>query len=267
MSWTTEPHVSWSGAEVGASMANFHGRGRKSAPSWSVVKKTALREEGESPVFSVAEFLNEVRRIVVEFVVGRVLKKPEGEEASSGLDPLTAYYLLHRNDFGMGEAPAGACILYATACGTTDGKLASAFILKTGKTKTLPSTEDESEEDSGEAGDSGGKFRLLKWSERTHASLGVEGRAGRPVPVIDRIHRIMQLWAEGDRRKLDGYIASCSATVAGADFGRVIQALVELCGAESPKGEESTILQSISNYIQQSGGAQPARRFQQGSLL
>ena len=29
---------------------------------------------------------------------------------------VTTYYLLHRQDFGMEEAPAGAAILYAISC-------------------------------------------------------------------------------------------------------------------------------------------------------
>ena len=61
---------------------------------------------------SVSAFLREVRRFVVDFVVGRVLTAG-GEEVVSGLDDVTSYYLLHRYDFGLGAAPAGACILSA----------------------------------------------------------------------------------------------------------------------------------------------------------
>ena len=34
-----------------------------------------------------------------------------------------AYYLLHRHDFGMGEAPVGGCILYALSCNLSDSAL------------------------------------------------------------------------------------------------------------------------------------------------
>src|SRR5438094_333625 len=68
---------------------------------YPIVKKANAPGE----LLTVAEFLRHVRRMVVDFVVGRVLG---GEEA--GVDDPTAYYLLHRNDFGLEEAPAGAAI-------------------------------------------------------------------------------------------------------------------------------------------------------------
>ena len=71
-------------------------------------------------LMTVTEFLREVRRMVVDFVVGRVLTHNGGQEAVSGLDDLTTYYLLHRNDFGMDDAPVGACILYALSCNLSD---------------------------------------------------------------------------------------------------------------------------------------------------
>jgi putative DNA methylase len=49
--------------------------------------------------------------------------------AADRMDAPTAYYLLHRHDFGLEEAPAGACILYATACGLSDRDLESAWDL------------------------------------------------------------------------------------------------------------------------------------------
>ena len=50
---------------------------------------------------TVSEFLREVRRMVVDFVVGRVLTQDGGQESVTGLDDVTTYYLLHRHDFGM----------------------------------------------------------------------------------------------------------------------------------------------------------------------
>ena len=74
-------------------------------------------------LMTVSEFLREVRRMVVDFVVGRVLTTVGGQEAVSGLDDVTTYYLLHRNDFGMEDAPVGACILYALSCNLSDSAL------------------------------------------------------------------------------------------------------------------------------------------------
>ena len=75
-------------------------------------------------VVTVSEFLREVRRMVVDFVVGRVLTRG-GEETVTGLDDVTTYYLLHRNDFGMDDAPVGGCILYALSCNLSDSALAN----------------------------------------------------------------------------------------------------------------------------------------------
>ena len=49
--------------------------------------------------------------------------------AADRMDAPTVYYLLHRHDFGLDDAPAGACILYATACGLSDRDLESAWDL------------------------------------------------------------------------------------------------------------------------------------------
>jgi adenine-specific DNA methylase len=90
-----------------------------------VVKKA--NEPGQ--LMTISEFLRSVRRIVVDFVVGRVLSHNGDTEAVSGLDDVTTYYLLHRHDFGMEDAPAGACILYAVSCGLSDKDLADKYDL------------------------------------------------------------------------------------------------------------------------------------------
>src|SRR5208337_5247098 len=82
----------------------------------AVIKANSPTKE----LLSVKEFLDAVRRLVIEFVVGRVLHIESGIDR---LDSVTSYYLLHRNDFGFGKAPAGACILYAVSCGLSDHDL------------------------------------------------------------------------------------------------------------------------------------------------
>ena len=71
---------------------------------------------------AVAEFLRHVRRMVVGFVVSRLLN-PDGAPADE-LDDVTTYYLLHRNDFGLMPASGGASILYALSCNLSDSDLA-----------------------------------------------------------------------------------------------------------------------------------------------
>ena len=100
-------------------------------------------------LMTVSEFLREVRRMVVDFVVGRVLTAAGGQEAVSGLDDVTTYYLLHRNDFGMDDAPVGACILYALSCNLSD----SALVGQHASTTSGDEEEDEAAEDEGGTGD------------------------------------------------------------------------------------------------------------------
>ena len=94
-------------------------------PALEAYSKHPIVKKANAPgeTMSVGEFLSAVRRIVVEFVVGRVLSESAhiSSDASGGvaasLDDVTTYYLLHRHDFGMNDAPAGACI--CTPCRAT----------------------------------------------------------------------------------------------------------------------------------------------------
>ena len=80
---------------------------------------------------TVDEFLRRVRRMVVGFVVSRLLDEDEG--AVGQLDDPTTYYLLHRKDFGLAAAPAGACILYALSCNLSDADLVGRLDLLAGR--------------------------------------------------------------------------------------------------------------------------------------
>jgi hypothetical protein len=90
---------------------------------YPVVKKA----DEPSGQMTVSEFLRQVRRLVVDFVVGRVLTHGEATEMAASLDDVTTYYLLHRHDFGLDDAPIGACILYALSCNLSDSELADRF--------------------------------------------------------------------------------------------------------------------------------------------
>ena len=214
-------------------------------------------------MLTVSEFLREVRRMVVDFVVGRVLTADGDTDAASGLDDVTNYYLLHRGDFGLGEAPAGACILYALSCNLSDRDLSDrlAILSRPGQT-LLDELEDDDaarEEDGDESGGAGGKAKLLPWSQRKAKWLGHEGPGGRPVPLIDRAHRLMHLWRAGDEAPVNGYIDD-HGFGRHALFARLLQALIELAPAGS---EERAILESLSNHIAARAGLSRPR---QGAL-
>jgi len=75
--------------------------------------------------------------------------------------------------------------------------------------------------------------------------MGFESVGGREVPLIDRIHRLMHLWREGDVRKVDDYLDEY-ALRQNELFGRLIQSLIEL---SEQAGEERSLLESLSNHL------------------
>ena len=227
-----------------------------------VVKKA--NESGAQ--MTVSEFLCEVRRMVVDFVVGRALTGDEdgNVDAASGLDDVTTYYLLHRGDFALGEAPAGACILYALSCNLSDRDLSDRFdiLSRPGRTH-FDELGDDTGENNGDAGSGsggGGKAKLLPWTRRTAKWLGYEGPGGRPAPLIDQAHRLMHLWRTGEEAGVNGYIDD-NGLARHTLFARLMQALIELAPAGS---EERAILESLSNHIAARGGRVASR---QGQLV
>lgn len=243
---------------------------------YPVVKKA--NEPGQ--VLTVSEFLRQVRRIVVDFVVGRVLSHNGGETAG-GLDDVTTYYLLHRNDFGLADAPSGACILYAVSCGLSDTALAGQYdlLVRTGGRDEDEGEEVEADEAEGEVEEgSGSKVRLKAWHQRHrlagNAEEGPARRAARtaalmdplfpgmeapapksrPVPLIDQVHRLMHLWRAGNVVDVDEHLDGHGLRRHQL-FHQLLQALIELAPAGS---EERSLLESISNHVM--GQAPVARR-------
>ena len=202
-------------------------------------------------LMTVSAFLREVRRTVVDFVVGRVLTRDGGAEAVSGLDDATTYYLLHRHDFGMADAPVGACILYALSCNLSDSALANQYELlgQAGKARAGADGDadetGEDTEDAGENGGSGAKVRLKAWDRRRGRNLGLEAPGGHPPPLIDQAHKLMHLWRAGDQPKVDDYLDT-RGLKRNALFNQILQALVELAAAGS---EERSIIESLCNHL------------------
>ncbi len=215
-----------------------------------VVKKA--NDPGQ--IMTVGEFLGHVRRMVVDFVVGEVLSGDGTDRAAADrMDSVTAYYLLHRHDFEFAEAPAGACILYATACGISDRDLEATWDLITTKGGASAPVDDdsnesdESDDEDGEAEStsSGGMMKLKAWSQRKGRNMGYEAPSGQPIPLIDRVHRLMHLWRAGDVHNVDEYLDD-NGLRRHELFCRLIQSLIELSERNS---EERTLLESLSNHI------------------
>ena len=190
-------------------------------PAMEAYSKHPVVKKADEPGqrMDVAEFLTHVRREVVDFAVGRVLSQNGHEDDTEGLDNVTAYYLLHRNDYAFEKAPTGACILYAISCGLSDSDLSNRYDL---------------------IEVSGSDAQLKTWKSRERPK---KDKLNGSVPLIDQVHRLMHLWKAGDQRAVDGFVEE-HGLGQHALFHKVMQALIELS-----TGEERTVLESVSNYL------------------
>jgi hypothetical protein len=244
-------------------------------PALEAYSKHPVVKKANDPgkTMEVGEFLSHVRRMVVDYVVGQVIVGQASGLLSDAtetvappidnLDAPTAYYLLHRHDFGLEEAPSGACILYATACGLSDSELEATWdiLVRTSGSSGSQDEDDEDEEnedadpdaeaDPDSASDSGSKVKLKTWAQRKHKSMGYEAPGGQPVPLIDRIHRLMHLWRAGDVLKVDEYLDEYGLRRQEL-FKRLLQSLIELSRKDGESQELQT-LESLSNHVQAKG--------------
>ena len=233
-------------------------------PALEAFSKHPVVKKANDPnqLMTVSAFLREVRRMVVDFVVGRVLTREDGQDTATGLDDVTTYYLLHRHDFGMDEAPIGGCILYALSCNLSDAALVNQHDLLTqsgkGKTADEPEPEDEADDASEEAEETSGgaKVKLKPWHRRQGRNLGLEAPGGRPAPLIDQVHKLMHLWRAGDQVKVNDYLDS-RGLPRNALFNQLLQALIELAAAGS---EERSLLEALSNHVAAHGDVQASRQ-------
>ena len=229
-------------------------------PALEAFSKHPVVKKANDPneFMTVSEFLREVRRMVVDFVVGRVLTHDD-EEAITGLDDVTTYYLLHRHDFGMEDAPVGGCILYALSCNLSDSALVNQYDLlaQSGKGGSSDETEEGDTTEESETTGGGAKVKLKTWSRRTGRNLGLNAPSGRPVPLIDQVHKLMHLWRAGDQVKVDDYLDT-GGLQRNALFNQILQALIELADAGS---DERSILEALSNHVAARGDIQkPGQR-------
>jgi putative DNA methylase len=217
-------------------------------------KHPAVKKADEpNSLMTVSEFLRHMRRIVVDYVVGRILTQ-DGSGDASALDDVTLYYLLHRHDFGLSEAPVGASILYAQSCNLRDRDLVDRHdLLAYGKGKAAAEEADDAaakgdEEDHEEEAEatSGSVVKLKRWDQRKGNNLSLNS-GGLPAPLVDQVHRIMRLWRAGDVQKVDAYIEDQSLR-RNPVFPRLLQALIELAGKDN-QPDERVLLESVMNHI------------------
>lgn len=179
-----------------------------------------VRQQTGKP-FTVSQFLTEIRRIVTDFALGQIL----GGASTEALDEWTRYYLMHMNHFGTGNAPVGECILLAQGYGLSLADLTAARI---GILKKASS---------------GSALRLLGYIDRGSDRVGQPHPSG-GLPMIDMLHRIMNLWKSGDQAEISGYLTEHGLRE-NALFRSIIQALIE---TNSQGSDERSLLETIINY-------------------
>ena len=216
------------------------------------VKKTS------GGILKVKEFLDEVRKLVLHFSLG-ALKGFNDLQWQSGtgtvvLDPVTQYYLLHREAFGFDPVLAGVCILYANACGKTDRELQMVWhIMEQGgkkKKRRGGKAEAREEDEDGEPGDmlnanaKADKYRLLRWEERVGDEHLGETRGNQPAPLIDKLHRLMLLLRQNRGNDVQSTYDAWGLKGDPA-FPRLLQAIRELA-LESHQAEERRLIESLA---------------------
>ena len=181
--------------------------------------KEVKRMDGQ--IFTVTEFLTEVRRMVTDFALGQILHGTSTE----ALDEWTRYYLMHKDYFGTENAPVGECILLAQGYGVPLDDLRDRHI---GILKKVSS---------------GNALKLLGHTERTSDRIGDPHTSGR-IPMIDMIHRVMKLWNESDSAHINAYFHE-HGLQENPLFKAVVQALIET----SPQGSsDRSLLETLINY-------------------
>ena len=172
-------------------------------------------------LFTVTEFLTEVRRMVTDFALGRILHGASTE----ALDEWTRYYLMHKDYFGTENAPVGECILLAQGYGVSldDLRAKQVGVLKKAR--------------------SGNALKLLGHTERTSDRIGYTHTSGR-IPMIDMIHRIMRLWDAGDREQINAYFHE-HGLQENPLFKAVVQALIE---TSPQRDSDRSLLETLINY-------------------
>ena len=210
----------------------------------------------EGGVMAVPEFLKEVRKLVLQFSLGElpgfrdVQKDTQGRGEAIELDAVTQYYLLHRAYFALDPAPAGACILYANACGKneTELKLVWNIIEQGGKSKRGRPTKEEAEKMDEEAGESkGNEYRLLDWSERVKDDRLGEARPGGPSPLIDRLHRLMALFQQNRTYEVQQAFDAWGLSSERA-FSPLLQAIRELALRDG-KDTERRLVEALATQL------------------
>jgi hypothetical protein len=222
-------------------------------PALQAYSEHAFVKKTGGGMMTVQEFLDEVRKLVLQFSLGELPgfrelhRETQGRGETVALDPVTQYYLLHRAYFGLQAAPAGACILYANACGKDETELKVVWNILEQGGKSGPGKKGRPRIDA-EAGDteeaaeesSGNEYRLLDWSERVESDNLGESRGGLPSPLVDKLHRLMALFQRNQAGKVQSLYESWGLASERA-FPPLLQAIRELAFQDGNETERRLV--------------------------
>ena len=79
----------------------------------------------------------------------------------------------------------------------------------------------------------------------------METSSGRTIPLVDQVHKLMQLWVAGDVVKVNDYLDARGLRRSQV-FAQLIQAFIEQSRAEG-SAEECSILERLQNYLKSVG--------------
>ena len=94
-------------------------------------------------------------------------------------------------------------------------------------------------------------MHLKTWSQRRTRDLGQPSSGGSPPPLIDCVHKLMQLWKSGEQSRVDTYLEA-RGLWRHEIFARVVQAITELAERGS---DERKLLESVQTHLRTHGGA------------
>jgi len=173
----------------------------------------------DGSLFSISEFLKEVRKITTDFALGQILHG----ESTEGLDEWTRYYLMHLYNFKYLKTPAGESILLAQAYGLDLDTLLSnrGFLLQ----------------------EKNNEIRILRFNERKSDRLGTPHQSGL-LPYIDMIHHLMLVWDSGDLKSVEEYVEK-QALSENTLFWAISQAIIEI---SAPNSKERTVLEALMSW-------------------
>jgi hypothetical protein len=145
----------------------------------------------------------------------------------------------------LDPTPAGACILFANACGKNETELKVVWnILEQGgkQKKGRPrKDEDDIEDATDEAPEGkGNEYRLLGWQERTSGEGLGESKAGNPAPLIDKLHRLMFLFQQNRTVEVQQLFEAWGLSNDKA-FKPLLQAVRELAVRDKQDGERRLV--------------------------